>query len=415
MSQRYPNQIRNLLEVFGLVEVEFQRRRPIDVYLTRHFRANGKFGSRDRKFISNAIFGYYRWYGWLREIEGRGTEFRLLLAYLLENGPVTDLIRFWSRQVGLDSGLLTAFGCDGKLDFDGKFHLLKRFYPHLSPNRLNPEFVPSWTAERIVHFQTRPNLWVRSVGSQCDGLKRFLQERSVDYSVHPGCPHSIEIKKSLSLKECDDFQSGEIEIQDISSQAVGLICAPRPEDCWWDVCAGSGGKSLHLASLMRGTGIVYATDVRKGALKELKRRNRRKRFTIVARHWDGENVPNFHHPLDGILVDAPCSCSGTWRRAPELRWNTTLAMVREYAAMQLRILSNAARAYPQVPVIVYATCSVFPEENEQVVSRFLERFPAYSPTSITNPLTGAVSDGSLHLGPPELNGNSTFVARLARK
>ena len=112
-----------------------------------------------------------------------------------------------------------------------------------------------------------------------------------------------------------------MEIQDLASQAVGLACDPDPGERWWDACAGAGGKALHLSALMQGKGLVVATDINESKLKETVRRARRSPFrNVTTKVWDGKHVAGKPGSFDGVLVDAPCSALGTWRRNPDARW-----------------------------------------------------------------------------------------------
>ena len=138
---------------------------------------------------------------------------------------------------------------------------------------------------------------------------------------------------------------------------------------WLDACAGAGGKTLQLAALLGPDGTVTARDTRRTALEELSARAARARLSVRIRAGDRSDPPG---GFDGVLVDAPCSGSGTWRRAPHLKWVTTAEGVRNAAATQLGLLrENAARARPGGRV-VYATCSLCRSENESVVAQFLQ-------------------------------------------
>src|SRR5262249_51214626 len=139
------------------------------------------------------------------------------------------------------------------------------------------------------------------------------------------------------------FERGALEIQDLAAQAVALGCDPDPGDRWWDVCAGAGGKALHLATLMGGKGVVVATDVNAARLKEAARRARRSPLrNVTTKLWDGRRVAGKPRSFDGVLVDAPCSAIGTWRRNPDARWTTTRDAISRLGEIQSQILDAAA-------------------------------------------------------------------------
>ena len=213
----------------------------------------------------------------------------------------------------------------------------------------------------------------------------------------------------------DAFRTGHFEVQDLASQCVGLVCAPKPGERWLDACAGGGGKTLELAEMMKRRGTVIAGDVREGILHELKLRARRAGFpNISTLHHDGR-VPRGFHPCDGVLVDAPCSGSGVWRRNPGSAWKFRLDELAEYARRQYDILSRFSAAVKSGGVLVYATCSLFAAENEEVVRRFLTAHPDFALESGVHPLTGLVSDGFYHFDGFDDDCDFLFAARLRRK
>src|SRR5206468_4149301 len=156
---------------------------------------------------------------------------------------------------------------------------------------------------------------------------------------------ALEYRGQSDLFRSKEFHAGEFELQDLSSQAVSLICAPEPGQTWWDACAGEGGKTLHLCGLMHNKGVVWATDRAEWRLKNLKRRAARSRtFNYRARVWTGGPTLPFKTKFDGVLVDAPCSGIGTWHRNPHARWTTNLQDVHELGQLQVNLLQNASLA-----------------------------------------------------------------------
>ena len=208
-----------------------------------------------------------------------------------------------------------------------------------------------------------------------------------------------------------------MEIQDITSQAIGEICAPSSDyDIWWDACAGAGGKALHLADLMNNKGKIFASDIRKSAFRELGKRVQKGDWSsITPLQWNGETTPDFEPLPNKVLIDAPCSCSGTWRRSPDIRWSMTYDDVIKFSELQLEILDRVAKMDLPLQSIFYATCSILKEENEDVVSKFLELHPEFKISSITNPFSGESSNSGLHLLPPQADGIGMFIVKLDRK
>jgi len=391
-SNRYQSQIKSALMAFNFVQKNFETKQPVDNCLTRYFRTNKFLGSRDRRLISSVIFGYYRWYGWLRIVvpDLKNVKKALLLAYVLENNQTNDFIEFWCSETKLDFEPPQSFNDQPETALLEKLKYIRLFEPNIQLNHLVPEYTPQWIQNKLAYLQKRPYLWLRSIYSDAYRSLSFLRGKKIPYRIHPQQSSAIEVFNSFNINECSSFKKGELEIQDISSQMIGLICNPEPNDVWWDVCAGSGGKSLHLSALRNGSVTIYATEIRKPALKALKKRLQKKWSNIVPIDWDGKTQLNFPKTVNKAIVDAPCSCSGTWRRNPELRWQLKPEDIVGFVNTQRSILKNIADNYPDIKTIVYATCSLLPDENEMIVDHFLKQNPHFSILPIKHPLTQKV-------------------------
>ncbi len=211
------------------------------------------------------------------------------------------------------------------------------------------------------------------------------------------------------------FERGELEIQDLASQAVALTCAPEPGDRWWDACAGAGGKSLHLADLMGGKGVVVASDSHSGRLKETVRRARRGPHTnISTKLWDGKGVAGKPGSFDGVLVDAPCSAIGTWRRNPDARWSLAPEAINRLAELQGRLLRAAAAGVKVGGTLVYSVCTLTPAETAEVVRGFLVEHSGFRLDPFLHPLNGSKTDGMLRIWPHEFDSDAMFIARMMR-
>ena len=264
----------------------------------------------------------------------------------------------------------------------------KRFTSFLRASRIKEQsfslqtVIPSWShsliatprplSELCEWLQRRPPLWIRA-RSDVQDLVTELRRLDLQPTLHRQLPQALSLgNPRINLYELDCFRQGAFEVQDIASQTVSLICDPRPGERWWDACAGAGGKTLHLASLMQGKGSIVATDRISTRLDELKRRARRAGISNVrCRVWEGGSVDRRRSQFDGVLVDAPCSTSGTWRRNPDARWSTGKDEIKDLASLQGKLLSSAAGSVRRDGRLVYATCSLFSQENEAVVERFL--------------------------------------------
>jgi len=200
-----------------------------------------------------------------------------------------------------------------------------------------------------------------------------------------------------------------VEIQDLGSQLILASVGPEPGSRWLDACAGAGGKSLQLAELLGPTGRIEAHDVRPAALEELERRAER---AGLAGRITRQTAPV--GPYDGVLIDAPCSGSGTWRRSPQLKWATSPAQIADEARRQTAILEKFAPLVRSGGRLVYATCSLCRSENAEVVGRFLAAHGQFEPAPFAHPALGEPRGAGLIFWPAAHDGDGYFAASLSR-
>ncbi len=206
---------------------------------------------------------------------------------------------------------------------------------------------------------------------------------------------------------------GGFEFQDLASQCIGLVCQAKENEKWWDVCAGSGGKSLLLADEMQNKGKIMATDIRKKILEQFKKRIKRTQYTNI-KIKDLGDVCFSQELFDGVLVDAPCSCTGIWRRNPDLRWTSNADICKKSTQNQLEILRMASMKVKEKGILIYATCSLSQQENEEIISNFLKQNKSFQLESFINPLTGEQTKGMLRINFQPFDNDGMFVARLVR-
>ncbi|TAJ34879.1 RsmB/NOP family class I SAM-dependent RNA methyltransferase [Bosea sp. (in: a-proteobacteria)] len=202
-----------------------------------------------------------------------------------------------------------------------------------------------------------------------------------------------------SLQTEPGFFAGAFEIQDEGSQLVTLLAGARPGDTVVDLCAGAGGKTLALAALMANRGNLYATDLDGRRLAPLHDRLARSGAAIVdiriPRSRGHEPLEDVAGKADLVLVDAPCTGSGTWRRNPDAKWRVRPGALAERIKDQAEVLARAARLVRPGGRIAYVTCSMLPEENDEAIRAFLGKTPGFAPMAPIDALTGAESDFSL--------------------
>lgn len=303
-----------------------------------------RFGSGDRRLYRELIYTTLRHLPWIEP--------------LLDSAPEEAVRRVaWlAADIKATRGFRRQFA-DGEPPAGDRAELLPAWFrPHCPEIFSGPELdaqlrrAPLW-----LRLQTAD---VRRVTDEFDARGWRWRQSSI-------LPAAIEILDEADVTRTDAWREGRCEVQDLGSQLVLAIVGPETGERWLDACAGAGGKTLQLASLVGPAGTVLAHDIRPAALQELSNRVARSPFRNIA------VTASPHGEFDGVLVDAPCSGSGTWRRSPHLKWVTTEATIATKAELQSRLLIEHARRVRPGGRLVYATCSLSSRENEAVAATFL--------------------------------------------
>jgi 16S rRNA (cytosine967-C5)-methyltransferase len=389
------------------------RLQPADAMLRAELKRQRRLLPGETRQISRAVFAYFRWFGWLDQKAST-------CAQLARAVDLAD--RFASLERGKP--------CPREFS---DAELMTRAIPRWLSQEM--QITPSW----VRSLQAEPKLWLRARPSQGPALAAKLSNYSdspekpdLTHSAHladatdvtkavpfgPGPPlcDIVEYRGDMDLFRTPEFHSGAFELQDISSQAVSLVCAPAPGETWWDACAGEGGKTLHLCDLMENKGLVWASDRAEWRLRKLKRRAARARlFNYRTRVWDGGPKLPFKTTFDGVLVDAPCSGIGTWQRNPHARWTTTLHDINELSERQTALLDHAAAAVKPGGKLIYAVCTLARSETTVITETFQSQFPDFSPLPLLDPLVpGSQLAAHLTLDPELHGGNGMFIAAWRR-
>lgn len=441
-------------EAFSAVAGEaFFRGRPADRVLAAILRANRKCGSRDRRLIIETVFSGFRWWGAGRlllppalgkEFSSRfdpdaGTRFPggwpgireaarvLLFGAVMDNLPQAEALGQLAEIAGC--GWLppeVVRECAAAASLGARLETAARFFKvpggrppapaDLLPEWILPALEEGTDSERLLNWlQRRPPMWLRCQQGTVAALLDALRKEGLEPAPHGRVAAAVSVgNPRVNLYDLGSFRDGRFEVQDLASQMIGLVCAPKPGERWWDACAGAGGKSLQLACIMERKGTVVASDIRAYKLDDLRKRARRAALpNIQCRPWDGGSVDRKRATFDGVLVDAPCSCTGTWRRNPAARWQTEASQVAKMADMQAEIVGNACSGLKPGGVLVYATCSICPQENGRNVQKILAGLPLRL-EAFANPLTGTPTDGTLQIWPWDGDCDAMFAARFRK-
>ena len=349
---------------------------------------NRSFGSRDRRLYRELIYTTLRYLPWIEAwIDRQPDEVVRRVAWLAAEMPATTAFR-------------AAFATGSPPEGDRAELLPAWFRAHC------PEIFSD--AELAAQLRRAP-LWLRLQTDSPSLVTDELNALDCPWRRSVVLASAIEVLTEIDLMPTESFKRGRIEIQDLGSQLLLETIGIRPGESWLDACAGAGGKSLQLATLVGSGGYVAASDIRPFALKELEIRAARAGLKNI-RVWGPASAGTF----DGVLVDAPCSGSGTWRRYPHLKWITTPASIDAKVAVQHTVLADFATCVRSGGRLVYATCSLSPRENEEIVAAFLTQHPEFRPEPFVHTFGAASRGTGLLLLPALHDTDGFFVASLRR-
>lgn len=397
---------------------------PADAVLSHYFRNNREIGARDRAFIAETAYAVLRRKRTLERLCSlsgeRITPQRLVLVSL------TRIAGYSNRQLS------------GALDADEVKWLENLREQTLEAGTLAEQAdLPDWLAERLQQSmsdsevlelargmnQPAPlDLRVNPVKASREAVLKQLQAEGIEAEACPFAPLGIRLKKKPSLAKHPLFLDGSFEVQDEGSQLLGHLLQPRRGEMVMDFCAGAGGKTLLLGALMRSSGRLYAFDVSDKRLAKLKPRLARSGLSnvhpgVISSENDAK-IKRLAGKFDRVLVDAPCSGLGTLRRNPDLKWRQSPTSVAELQQKQAAILASASRLLKPGGRLVYATCSVLPDENAAIVDAFLATHPDF----VRLPANAVLAQQSIALDTgadlrllPHVHGTDGFYAAVLER
>jgi 16S rRNA (cytosine967-C5)-methyltransferase len=356
---------------------------PADAAVSRYFRAHRNLGQQDRAFVAETVYAVLRRRRSLEAAAGSSAPRDLAIAALV-------------RVRGLSGRALEGVLREGEEDVVARVRAAKT---DTFPSAVRAD-LPDWLwdrlaalygadeAMRVAQGLLNPaplDLRVNLAKLDRDEALARLQATGIEAQATPFSPAGIRLADKPAINRHPLFTSGAVEVQDEGSQLLAYLLAPRRGEMVADYCAGAGGKTLALAMLMRGTGRLYAMDVSARRLAELAPRAARAGVTsvhpLVLAGESDVRAKRLAGKMDRVLVDAPCSGFGTLRRNPDLKWRHGPEAVAELAAKQARILEAAARLLKPGGRLVYATCSILPEENEAIADAFAAAHADFAPLS----------------------------------
>jgi len=355
---RAEQQLRTFMRVFE----KFPADKPLAKFLPEFFKRNKQMGSNDRRSASRLLYNYFR-LG--RAVADKSVEQRLFLAEFLCTTVDNPFLHHFRPDLN-EKVYLTS---DEKINYASLNEGLAMdevfpFTEHLSDGIDKVAFLRS--------FFVQPDLFIRIHPKAVSWVLKTLEESNVDFSLI--AEHTVALPNGTNLNTLFpdiSFPVKPYEVQDLSSQKTAVYFKPNRYEHWWDACAASGGKSLLLFSEQPDIKLLVS-DIRESVLDNLDERfiaaglrTYQKKVIDLTKNAD----PEIHHyEFDGIILDAPCTGSGTWGRTPEMISQFGEYKIRGFQNLQMTIAANVIRYLKQGKPLIYITCSVFREENEEIVS-----------------------------------------------
>jgi 16S rRNA (cytosine967-C5)-methyltransferase len=322
----------------------------ISIFLSKYFRENKAIGSKDRKFISNTIYGIVRWKG--------------LLDYLCTSEKNNE----------------------NRLEIFLKINIKDYIHDESIPPHIRVSFPKSYFKLIEDCYGQKKALDICSISNEkapvtirCNALKTSHEElynklqEKYRVSKCTKAKNGMIFHTPMNFYIMEEYKNGLFEIQDEGSQLISSYVKAKPNEKVLDFCSGSGGKTLAFGPDMQNKGIIYLYDIRENILKEAKKRL--KRANIQNYQFLKIDDKKLYNKMDWVLVDVPCSGSGTLRRNPDMKWKFSIKNLQNTIQIQKDIFKKAIKYLKPDGIIVYSTCSILEQENQNQLKYFLENYP----------------------------------------
>lgn len=344
-----------------------------DKVVARALKKDKRWGSHDRKFVAETIYEIVRWKRLYTEIAEVKEPF--------DRDKIWRIFAVWAVLRGYNLP-------DWKYFEDTPVRRIKGKFDELTKTRKFRESIPDWMDELGVK-ELGEEVWTKEIAAQNEQakvilrvnklkttkekLRAILMDLNIETEFHKDYPDALILTERANVFLTDAFKDGLFEVQDASSQLVAYFLDVQPGMRVVDTCAGAGGKTLHLASLMENKGQLIAMDLYESKLKQLKIRAKRNgAFNIEPRVIEStKTIKKLHEKADRVLIDAPCSGLGVLKRNPDSKWKLQPEFIDNIHKVQAEVLENYSKIVKPGGKLVYATCSVLPSENQEQIKHFL--------------------------------------------
>lgn len=354
--------------VFILLKQILAEQQYADKAIEKLFKANPIFGARDRAFIAETVYDIIRYFRLYKYCSQTDDDFwKMTACYFLIKG--IDLPPWMDLSQQERETMLSRYA-------EGiKIRVIRESIPDWMDSMGEREIPELWDEEiKALNTQAQVVLRVNTLKTTREKLKKLLELEGIFCNISDDHPDALILTKRKNVFSSPLFKSGHFEIQDASSQQVAPFLEVQPGMRVIDACAGGGGKALHLASMMNNKGSLICLDTEQWKLDELKKRAKRNGVNIIETRLieNNKTIKRLYNSADRLLLDVPCSGMGVLRRNPDAKWKLNKEFMDRVKLMQREILSQYSKMIKQDGQLVYATCSIFPSENQQQVQLFLE-------------------------------------------
>lgn len=362
----------------ALQETFFQEKKYADKVIERLLKAHRKWGSQDRQTVSEIFYNIIRWKKRLEYYMGEGVKpnnvYKLILAYLLwskshyKKFEEFDGIKVADILTKLKKGTIPTKAIEFSI-------------PEWLAETLEKELGRNWEREMLALNEQAPTiLRTNTLKTTPRELVADLRDENVECFTIKNYPDAVQLEEKKNVFLTSAFKDGLFEVQDASSQKIGEFLDVKEGMRVVDACAGAGGKTLHLAALMKNKGQIIALDIYEWKLAELRRRAKRAGAHNIETRLISDNkvIKRLHEKADRLLIDAPCSGLGVLKRNPDSKWKIDQDFIDRIKGEQQQILQDYSKILKKGGQMIYATCSILPSENNEQVHLFLKNNPDFS-------------------------------------
>ncbi|MFN4083229.1 MAG: RsmB/NOP family class I SAM-dependent RNA methyltransferase [Bacteroidia bacterium] len=343
-------------------------------------KSNKKWGARDRAFIAETTYECVRWLrlydyclkGNLLFEPNKIKDFYAIIAihFILKKIDLPD----WKEFKGINPNIVKIRYDEAQENISVKYSFTD-WFNQIASKQLGE----NWPANaEELNKPAKMVLRVNSLKTDIKTLIELLKKQGIKVNTIKNYPDALLVEEKSNLFKLEEFKNGLFEIQDANSQMVAAFLNPQPGEKVIDACAGAGGKSLHIAALTKNKGTILSMDTEQWKLNELKKRAARNGAFNISTELINENtIKKYKNFANKLLLDVPCTGSGVIKRNPDTKWKLTQQSLDEVLSVQQKILNNYCNMLKVNGIMVYATCSILPIENQTRVETFLNNNKNY--------------------------------------